>query len=548
MIFRLVVLNGPTRGERITIPMEPMTIGRGEDCGLRLSDPEVAQEHAILEHTDDGLLVHDLGTMNRILVNKHEVREAHLKHGDVIEIGRTTFLVQAFVQAEISGGTPADRVRLLRKALKAAAVAAVLAPVAWYGARLAGSRSGAATGTSSVAGLPDTNAAIPVASIPPPSTAAAPSVAVAPSPVTTVVAMVPVPPAVTNAPARPIPAPADMVSEEFRRLREELAVIKEAVKNLPTQTVAVAAAPPPATAVTSPPPATGTASVAVATAPPPPTNASPEATNAPPPIVARPAPAAEDAAAGAAAKAAERLRRSEDALRRARASLASGQPDEAERQLLQLQKEDPGFLAAYEEGARLYEQQGHLDKAISQWSQLIQHNTSPPLAEKAAGEWARLSADLRQKSAPPPRRLKISGVSQHRFPESTDYDEMRVVRIGLASVGGAPPAADQVRVEVSFFDRDADSGEIVLSRALPPRTLISAEGEWSEDGARTLNATYLIPRGFRERVRSGEEFYGFVVRLMLNGLLQDEEARPTDLLRQTPGETAAGGGGAQDGS
>ena len=42
MIYRLVILNGDRRGERITVTEEPMSIGRGETCDIRFDDPEVA--------------------------------------------------------------------------------------------------------------------------------------------------------------------------------------------------------------------------------------------------------------------------------------------------------------------------------------------------------------------------------------------------------------------------------------------------------------------------------------------------------------------------
>ena len=80
-----------------------MTVGRDPGCVIHLDDEEVAHRHAIFEHNDAGLVVRDLGTMNRVLVNKREVREAHLRHGDEIEIGRTRFLVQALLQTEVEG-------------------------------------------------------------------------------------------------------------------------------------------------------------------------------------------------------------------------------------------------------------------------------------------------------------------------------------------------------------------------------------------------------------------------------------------------------------
>lgn len=102
MIYRLIALTGPLKGNRITVEQEPMTIGRDPDCTVCIADNDVAGKHAVVEHSEEhGLLIRDLGSMNKILVNKHEVRELRLQHGDIIEIGRTRFLVQAAVEADV---------------------------------------------------------------------------------------------------------------------------------------------------------------------------------------------------------------------------------------------------------------------------------------------------------------------------------------------------------------------------------------------------------------------------------------------------------------
>ena len=102
MMYRLIILTGPSTGLRITIESNPMVIGRDPDCAVRVEDPEVSRKHAVIEHRPDGIYIRDLGSMNRILVNKREVRETRLKHGDTIEVGLTRFLVQALVQADVT--------------------------------------------------------------------------------------------------------------------------------------------------------------------------------------------------------------------------------------------------------------------------------------------------------------------------------------------------------------------------------------------------------------------------------------------------------------
>ena len=126
MLYRLIILSGDRKGQQVTVPEEPLTIGRSPDSALHLNDTEIAMAHAVVEHRMNSLVIHDLGSMNKILVNSTGVSRAHLKHGDVIEIGRTRLLVQAFVQAEVHSP---PRWLPRRKALRVA-VAAALALVA----------------------------------------------------------------------------------------------------------------------------------------------------------------------------------------------------------------------------------------------------------------------------------------------------------------------------------------------------------------------------------------------------------------------------------
>ena len=103
MLFRLIVLSPPMAGRQITMEKAPMVIGSAPDCDIRIEDEEMFARHAVLEHREDGLYIRDIGSTGTILVNRREVKESRLKHSDEIEIGRTRFLVQARVRAEVDG-------------------------------------------------------------------------------------------------------------------------------------------------------------------------------------------------------------------------------------------------------------------------------------------------------------------------------------------------------------------------------------------------------------------------------------------------------------
>ena len=118
MLYRLIILTGPLARQQITVDRAPMVIGSGPDCAIRLEDEEVTSRHAVLEHKGEGLFIRDLGSQGALLVNHREIRECQLKHGDDIEIGRTRFLVQARVKAEVDGAAGGDaRLRRKRAAL-----------------------------------------------------------------------------------------------------------------------------------------------------------------------------------------------------------------------------------------------------------------------------------------------------------------------------------------------------------------------------------------------------------------------------------------------
>lgn len=262
MLYRLIVLTGPLKNQRITVDAEPMNVGRAPDCEISIPDDEVAQKHALLEHKPDGgLQLRDLGTMNKVLVNGREVRESRLKHGDMVEIGRTRFLVQAVVQAEVTGQHSADPEEGISPKIVIAAVLVlilgVITVVRWPGRHP----------------KPSPDAPAPVVVAPP-----APTVSVV-----TAIATTPPPPgasAVTATPVVAIAPPVDnqatQITAELRRLRDDLDSVK-AIQHAQSNST------PPAPVIQAPP-------VVVAPAPPVIIPADPVVTAPAPVPVAVPAP------------------------------------------------------------------------------------------------------------------------------------------------------------------------------------------------------------------------------------------------------------------
>lgn len=81
-----------SRGARIRLDVEPVTVGRSSSCTVRLEDPRVSARHALFQFTETGVLVTDLGATNGILVDGHRVQEQmRVTTTATVTVGRTSF-------------------------------------------------------------------------------------------------------------------------------------------------------------------------------------------------------------------------------------------------------------------------------------------------------------------------------------------------------------------------------------------------------------------------------------------------------------------------
>ena len=85
----LAVLDGAESGRRIRIS-ERLTLGRDEEAGVLIDDPEISRTHAILRPTTDGLELQDLSSLNGTWVNGERISgPTLLAPGDVVKLGTT---------------------------------------------------------------------------------------------------------------------------------------------------------------------------------------------------------------------------------------------------------------------------------------------------------------------------------------------------------------------------------------------------------------------------------------------------------------------------
>jgi len=74
---------------------EPVTvIGRSRRCDIVLTDPNVSRQHAEVRRRDDGFMLVDLGSTNGTRVNRRDVKQVVLQHGDRVELGTTELLFE----------------------------------------------------------------------------------------------------------------------------------------------------------------------------------------------------------------------------------------------------------------------------------------------------------------------------------------------------------------------------------------------------------------------------------------------------------------------
>ena len=69
-------------------------IGRSRRCDIVLTDPNVSRQHAEIRRQDDGFMALDLGSTNGIRVNRRDVKQAVLQHGDRLELGSTELVFE----------------------------------------------------------------------------------------------------------------------------------------------------------------------------------------------------------------------------------------------------------------------------------------------------------------------------------------------------------------------------------------------------------------------------------------------------------------------
>jgi pSer/pThr/pTyr-binding forkhead associated (FHA) protein len=87
---RLKVVHGPDSGSVFVVTSDRITLGRGEENDIMLSDLKASRQHAEIAWENEKWNIRDLGSSNGINHNGKITRAAVLKTSDVISLGETT--------------------------------------------------------------------------------------------------------------------------------------------------------------------------------------------------------------------------------------------------------------------------------------------------------------------------------------------------------------------------------------------------------------------------------------------------------------------------
>ena len=92
----LVILSGDDRGREKIIEGDLFRIGKSKGNDLVLPDETVSRAHCEIVRDERGYLLRDLGSTNGTLLDGAEIKEAWLKTGAVITVGKVELKVRPF--------------------------------------------------------------------------------------------------------------------------------------------------------------------------------------------------------------------------------------------------------------------------------------------------------------------------------------------------------------------------------------------------------------------------------------------------------------------
>lgn len=90
----LTVMDGPLKGQKISLEQPLTRVGRREGNDWVLQDSSVSGSHCEVEKTDSGFLLRDLGSTNGTKVNSEPIKDKLLFRNDIIQVGEVSVMIE----------------------------------------------------------------------------------------------------------------------------------------------------------------------------------------------------------------------------------------------------------------------------------------------------------------------------------------------------------------------------------------------------------------------------------------------------------------------
>ena len=94
MEVKLIMFREDGTRREFAVPHGVTTIGRKDDCNIRIPLASVSRRHAEISVDEEGVVLKDLGAANGTFLNNHRITEEDLEPGDQMMIGPVIFTVQ----------------------------------------------------------------------------------------------------------------------------------------------------------------------------------------------------------------------------------------------------------------------------------------------------------------------------------------------------------------------------------------------------------------------------------------------------------------------
>lgn len=105
MSFQLVVVQGRSATQTLRVGSGVMTVGRQQDCQLRIASSQVSRKHCQIFEKKGLLLVKDLGSANGTLVNGKKIADQRvLEPGDELTVGAVKFRIERVEETAVLPG------------------------------------------------------------------------------------------------------------------------------------------------------------------------------------------------------------------------------------------------------------------------------------------------------------------------------------------------------------------------------------------------------------------------------------------------------------